>query len=267
MTETTARAGVAERRLAMAGGEIHMLRGGDGPPLLLLHGGDAASTWTGLHEGLSGRFDVIAPDHPGMGRSDDFDRFQAVDDLVYHYDDLLDELDLASATVVGVSFGAWLAAELAVFAPARVDQLVLMAPLGLRLPDDPVTDIFLMHHPQRLAALYHDPTRAPVAAEGDIDAFVQAYRDMAAIARYAWKPFLSNPKLEGRLRRVRARTLVLAAAEDRVLPRAHAERYAECIEGARLEVVDDVGHAMHVERPDGVVDAVTSFLAAEEARS
>ena len=201
-----------------------------------------------------------------MGRSDDFEAFGGVDDLVIHYDDLLDELGLARATVVGASFGAWLAAELAVFAPARVDALVLMAPIGLRLPDHPVTDIFLMHPEQRVEAAFHDPSRAP-QTNGDVEAFVQAYRDMAAIAHYAWKPFMSNPKLEGRLRRVRARTLVVAAAEDSIVPRAHPERYAERIAGARLEVVEDVGHALDVERPEAVADVVTSFLSAEEARS
>ena len=263
MTGTTT---AAESRLAMPGGEISLLRGGDGPPLLFLHGGGGASAWSPLHEALSRRFDVIAPDHPRMGRSDDFEAFGAVDDLVLHYDDLLDELGIPSATVVGASFGAWLAAELAVLAPARVEQLVLMAPIGLRLPDHPVTDIFLMHPEQRVAAAFHDPSRAP-EMNGDIDAFVAAYRDMSAIAHYAWKPFMSNPKLEGRLRRVRARTLVVAAAEDRIVPRAHPERYAERIAGARLEVVEDVGHALDVERPEAVADVVVSFLSAEEARS
>jgi pimeloyl-ACP methyl ester carboxylesterase len=153
-----------------------------------------------------------------------------------------------------------------VLAPARVEQLVLMAPIGLRLPDHPVTDIFLMHPEQRVAAAFHDTSRAP-AMDGDIDAFVQAYRDMSAIAHYAWKPFMSDPKLEGRLRRVRARTLVVAAAEDRIVPRAHPERYAERIADARLVVVEDVGHALDVERPEAVAEVVMSFLSVEEARS
>jgi len=256
---------VAETRIAMPGGEIHLLRGGEGPPLLFLHGGGATSTWTPLHEALSARFDVLAPDHPGMGRSDEFPAFGAIDDLVFHYDDLLNELGVTSATVVGASFGGWLAAELAVFSPERVDALVLMAPAGLRIPEHPVTDIFLMHPEQQVAALFHDTSLAP-ALDGDIDAFVQAYRDMGAIARYAWKPFMANPKLERRLHRVRARTLVVAAGEDRVIPRAHCERYAERIAGARLAVADGVGHALHAERPDVVADVVTPFLV-EEARS
>jgi pimeloyl-ACP methyl ester carboxylesterase len=262
MTDTTTGGLVAEHRIAMPGGDVHLLRGGEGPPLLFLHGGGGTSTWNPLHEALSGRFDVLAPDHPGMGRSDDFPSFQGVDDLVFHYDDLLDELGIASASVVGVSFGAWLAAELAVFAPTRVDQLVLMAPAGLRVPEHPVTDIFLMTPDQRLAALFHDASRVPSMNGDDPEAFVQAYRDMAAIARYAWMPFMADPKLEGRLRRVTARTLVIAAGEDRVIPREHCERYAQHIAGARLEVAEGVGHALFAERPEAVVDLVSSFLVA-----
>jgi pimeloyl-ACP methyl ester carboxylesterase len=262
MSDTTT--AVSTERLSLPGGEIHLLRGGEGPPLLFLHGGGGASIWNPVHEALSARFDVIAPDHPGMGHSDDFETFQAIDDLAIHYDDLLDELGIASASVVGVSFGAWVAAELAVLSPPRVDQLVLMAPAGLRLPEAPITDIFLMTPEDRLAALFHDPSRAPGAAEGDFDpeAFLQAYRDMAALARFAWMPFMSDPKLEGRLRRVSARTLVVAAGEDGVIPLAHCERYAERIPDARLQVVEDCGHALYVERPEAVTDVVTSFLVA-----
>jgi pimeloyl-ACP methyl ester carboxylesterase len=254
---------VTTERLALPGGEIHLQRGGDGPPLLFLHGPGNAGTWSPVHEALAARFAVIAPDHPGMGRSDEFETFQAVDDLAFHYDDLLDELGIATAAVVGVSFGAWVAAELAVLSPARVGQLVLMAPPGLRLPEAPVTDVFLMTPQERLAALFHDPSRAPGdGAEGDFDpeAFLQAYRDMGALARFAWMPFMSDPKLEGRLRRISARTLVVAAGEDAVIPRAHCERYAERIRDARLEVVEDCGHTLDVERPEAVAAVVSSFL-------
>ena len=152
MTDTAAGVGVAEHRIAMPGGEVHLMRGGDGPPLLFLHGGGDSSTWSPLHEALSASFDVVAPDHPGMGGSDEFEAFSGVDDLAFHLDDLLDELGLPAAGVVGVSFGGWLAAELAVLAPQRVDRLVLLAPAGLRIPEHPVTDLFLMTPEERVAA-------------------------------------------------------------------------------------------------------------------
>jgi pimeloyl-ACP methyl ester carboxylesterase len=239
------------------------LRGGDGPPLLFLHAAGGAGTWHPFHAALARSFDVIAPDHPGMGRSDDFDEFSGVDDLAYHYLELLDRLGLESATLVGGSFGAWVAAEVAVLAPQRVEKLVLIAPPGLRIPEHPITDIFLMTPEQRLAAIWHDPSRAPVSNGFDQAAFLQAYRDMAAVARFAWVPFMADLKLERRLSRVTAPTLVIAAGEDQVIPRAHCERYAERISGARLEVVEDCGHALYFEQPDAIADAVSAFLGAD----
>jgi pimeloyl-ACP methyl ester carboxylesterase len=49
MTDTTPAASVADGRIAMPGGEVHLLRGGDGPPLLFLHGGGGTSAWNPLH--------------------------------------------------------------------------------------------------------------------------------------------------------------------------------------------------------------------------
>ncbi len=74
-------------------------------------------------------------------------------------------------------------------------------------------------------------------------------------------PFLSNPKLERRLRRVAAPTLVVAPSDDRLIPVAHARRYASRIPGARFAEVPDCGHAMYFERPAEFADVVLGFLA------
>jgi pimeloyl-ACP methyl ester carboxylesterase len=93
-----------------------------------------------------------------------------------------------------------------------------------------------------------------------VDFILAQYRDMSALARFAWTPFLSNPKLERRLRRITARTLVACPADDRLIPAAHGHRYAERIAGARYAEVADCGHAMYFERPAAFADLVTSFL-------
>src|SRR6516225_12048897 len=105
-----------------------MFRAGEGEPLLFLHAAGGAGTWLDFHRLLAGGgFAVIAPDHPGFGKSDDFPEVEAMDDLVYHYLDLLDVLGLGRAHVVGASFGGWIAAELAVAAPHRVGSLALLS--------------------------------------------------------------------------------------------------------------------------------------------
>jgi pimeloyl-ACP methyl ester carboxylesterase len=125
-----------------------------------------------------------------------------------------------------------------------------------------VPDLFLMPPAVLVATLFHNPPpAAPAAAAPDIDAILAAYRDATALARFSWVPFLSNPKLERRLRRVAAPTLVVAPSDDRLIPVAHARRYASRIPGARFAEVPDCGHAMYFERPAEFADVVLGFLA------
>jgi pimeloyl-ACP methyl ester carboxylesterase len=259
----------AEEFLELPGGRVHVFRAGSGEPVLFLHAAGGAGAWLDFHRlladggsdgGSDGGFDVIAPDHPGFGKSDDFPEVEAMDDLVYHYLDFLDALGLERAHVVGASFGGWVAAELAVAAPHRLRSLVLLSAAGLRLPEHPVPDVFLMPPAELVATLYHEPPSAAAAAAPDIDAILAAYRDATALARFSWVPFMCNPKLDRRLRRVTAPTLVVAPSDDRLIPVAHARRYASRIPGARFAEVPDCGHAMYFERPAEFADVVAGFL-------
>lgn len=121
--------------LELTGGRVHLFRGGSGEPVLFLHAAGGAGAWLEFHGQLAGAgFDVIAPDHPGFAMSDDFPLVEAMDDLVYHYLDVLDALGLERVHVVGASFGGWIAAELAVAASHRLRSLTLLSAAGLRLP-------------------------------------------------------------------------------------------------------------------------------------
>jgi pimeloyl-ACP methyl ester carboxylesterase len=258
-----------EEFLDVPGGRVHLLRGGEGPPLLFLHAAGGAGQWLEFHDLLARRFEVIAPDHPGFGGSDELAEVEAMDDLVYHYLDVMVRLGLDRPTVVGASFGGWIAAEIAVLAPEAVGSLVLLSAAGLRLPSHPVADLFLMT-PEALAeTLFHDGSKAAAAfpADPDVDAVLAAYRDMTALARFSWTPFMSNPKLERRLHRVTAPTLVAWPTEDRLIPIAHGRRYAESIPNATFTTVADCGHAMYFERPEEFAGIIADFLAerAEQA--
>ena len=253
----------AEEFIELAGGRVHLLRGGTGEPVLFLHAAGGAGTWLPFHALLAEHgFEVIAPDHPGFGKSDDFPAAEAVDDLVFHYLDVLDALGLDRPHVVGASFGGWIAAELAVYAPHRIGSLTLLSAAGLRLPEHPVADLFLMSPDKLVATLFHDPPPQPDAPP-DLDAILAAYREATALARFSWVPFLSDPKLERRLGRVTAPALVVAPADDRLIPVEHARRYAARIPGAAYLEVPDCGHAMYFERPAEFAAAVANFLGAQ----
>jgi pimeloyl-ACP methyl ester carboxylesterase len=256
-----------EEFLELAGGRVRLLRGGAGEPVLFLHPAGGAGAWLPFHARLArAGFEVVLPDHPGFGKSDDFPAVEGIDDLVYHYLDVLDGLGLARPHVVGASFGGWIAAELAVHSPHLIGSLTLLSAAGLRLPEHPVADVFLMSPAALAAAAFHDPPRpadsGPPGAAADLDAVIAAYREATALARFSWAPFLSDPKLERRLGRITAPTLVVAPSDDRLIPVAHARRYAALIGGADYAEVADCGHAMHVERPAEFAALVASFLAA-----
>lgn len=264
---------MTEEFLELTGGRVHLLRGGAGEPVLFLHAAGGAGTWLPFHEELAGAgFEVIAPDHPGFGKSDEFPEEDSVDDLVFHYLDVLDALGLEKPHVVGASFGGWIAAELAVYAPHRIGSLTLLSAAGLRLPEHPIADLFLMPPAKITATLFHNapqhnapqhepPSAAPVPdGPPDLDAIIAAYREATALARFSWVPFFNDPKLERRLRRITAPTLVVAPSDDRLVPVEHAKRYAERIFGATYAEVPDCGHAMYFEKPEEFAAVVTTFL-------
>lgn len=253
----------AEEHVRLPGGSVHLLRGGSGAPVLFLHAAGGAGRWFEFHDLLSRRFEVFAPDHPGFAGTDDFPQVEAMDDLVYHYLDLIERLGLRRPHVIGASFGGWLAAELAVAAPHAIGSLVLLSPVGLRIPGEPITDLFLLTPPQIVQALFHDPANATALFPGepDIDGIIAAYRDMTALARFCWTPFMCNPKLERRLHRITAPTLVAWPDDDRIVPIAHGRRYAERIPGARFTTIADCGHAMYFERAEQFAQIAGDFLA------
>jgi pimeloyl-ACP methyl ester carboxylesterase len=248
---------------------VHLLRGGTGSPVLFLHAAGGAGEWTPFHGLLAAAgFEVIAPDHPGFGKSDDFPLVEGIDDVVYHYLDVLDALGLAAPHVVGGSFGGWIAAELAVHSPHRVGSLTLLSAAGLRIPEHPITDLFLLPPAKLVETLFHTPPPPPPApppgAALDLDAVIGAYREATSLARFCWVPFLADPKLERRLGRITAPTLVVAPSDDRLIPVEHARRYAARIPGATYAEVPECGHAMYFEKPAEFASVVAGFLSSQQ---
>lgn len=249
------------QRLELAGGSVSYYDGGQGRPVLFLHSAGEAARWLPVHDLLSAEARVIAPDHPGFGDTTDFPSLESVSDLARHYVTFIDELGLDHVDVVGVSFGGWVAAELAVHAPTRVSNLVLLAPAGLHLPGNPVANLFAMSSEQVVRSLFHDQVIADgilayAPAKADV---VRQYRDFAALARFGW-PQLSDEQLEGRLVNITAPTRVIAAGDDRVVPLEHCDRYAAAIPGAELVTVEECGHALYGERLDEVAATVIAHL-------
>jgi pimeloyl-ACP methyl ester carboxylesterase len=258
-----------ERTLPVGGKDVRLLVGGEGPPLLYLHAAGPDVEWLDAHERLATRHTVYLPAHPGFSSSTGIEEVDGIFDLVLHYVDLMDALGLAVAPVVGTSLGGWIAAEIAALYPSRVARLVLVDAVGIWLDAHPIGELFATPPPELAAMLFHDQSH-PVArmmraftSVADIPEAVALaqLKAMEATAKVGWNPYLHDPKLEGRLRRVTAPTLVLWGRQDGLVPLAYGERWRDRIAGARLEVIDACGHLPPVERPAEFATSVLRFLA------
>jgi pimeloyl-ACP methyl ester carboxylesterase len=241
-------------------------RNGQGPTTLYLHGAGLTRMWLPFYDNLSQSLDLIAPEHPGYGETAMPEWLDGFDDLVIHYDALLDALELDRVHVVGYSLGGWIAAEIAVFHPRRLESLTLITPIGLRIPGKPLADLFAMDPETLFATFFNDPTNAPQILPDleSLDEIEHQFGEAATLARLAWNPRF-DPKLERRLERVACPTLVVRAEHDRVVPQELADRYAELIDGARVETVPGTGHGLIVEQPEKTADVISTFIQEQDS--
>ena len=236
----------------------------DGPVLLYLHGAGTFG-WMPVHDRLAAGCAVYLPVHPGFGASEGLEDIETMEDLVFHTLDVLEALGLPRADVVGLSLGGWLAAELAVRHPERVRRLVLVDAAGTRVPGVERPDLFLAPAPRARALLFADPTSAlATSLLPDVpppDRVETALRGREAAARLLWNPHAQYRKLTGRLGRIKAPTLIVWGAQDRVLPLPLGEAYHRGIAGSTLTVLEGCGHLPPLEQPERFADLVLRFLA------
>jgi pimeloyl-ACP methyl ester carboxylesterase len=249
--------------LVVDGTRIEMTERGSGRPLLFLHPENGIEPAAAVIDELAKAAHVFAPTHPGFGRSDVPKGMRSVDDLSYFYLDLLDQLDLRELTVVGVSLGAWIAAEIAVKSTARLSRLVMANAVGIKVGDREtrdIADIFALTDKEYLELTYCDPHLGQrdykALPDGEV---IAAARAREATARFAFNPYFHNPRLKSRLHRIRIPTLFLWGTHDRMLSEAYGRAYCAMIPGARFEPLERAGHFPHEEQPKAFAERVLAF--------
>ena len=255
-----------EETIAVGPTRVQAWIGGEGDPLLVLHGAGGNRGWLRWMDAVAERHTIYAPTHPGFGRSEAPKTFDTVDDLAYFYLDFLDQLDLADVVLVGVSFGGWIAAEMAIKSTARISHLVLGNAVGIKVgsrEDRDIADIFAINEADFLELAYCNPDAGKRDYKAMPDAAVRhAARNREATARYAWSPYMHDPKLRGRLHRIRIPTLFLWGMHDRVLREDYGKAYCEAIPGACFERIERAGHFPHVEQASEFAEKIFAFVAA-----
>ena len=256
---------MGERRsIAIAGIELELFEQGEGAPVLFLHGAQGVLPAAGFLGLLAKSRRVIAPSHPGFGKSALPDWLDNVEDISHVYLELMDRLGLDKVDVVGCSVGGWIAADMATKTPERVKRLVLVGPVGVKVgsPDKlDVPDIFAMSQDKLNRLLYHDADKSrPDLQSMSEEELTMLVRNRETLALITWEPYMHNPKLKHRLHRVRAPALFVRGASDGLVSAQYLEGYAALLPNARVVTIPEAGHAPQVEQPAALAKQVLDFL-------
>ena len=245
------------------GRQVHYFRAGHGEPLLFLHNLLGLQGFETALAALAERYDVIAPFAPGWGPAKD--QLPDIDpgalDITLHHLDVLDAMGVDAAHVVGVSIGAWMAAELAAIAPQRVKSLVLVNPLGLWLEEAPGEDAFAQHPGFPSRVLFSAKgMREQFLFEGreKLEAHVDELLSLRAGAKFLWP--IPETGIRKRLPRIKARTLVVTSENDLIVPPAHGPAWQQAIAGASLATLPQAGHLAELEQPAAFANLIGEFL-------
>jgi len=251
-----------ESFVEVAGGKVHLLKGGSGEPLLILHRDVGNPGWLPFYEQLAQRFTVYVPSHPGFDKSERPDWMRNVRDLAAVYLWLLKDLKLNSLHLIGLGFGGWVAAEMATMSHYQFKKLVLVSAMGIQPTRGEIMDQFLFYTTDYIRAGFYDPRHLDqlYGAEPDVEQLVTWEINREMTTRIAWKPYMFNQALPQLLCGVDTPTLIVWGKEDKIAPVNCGERYMQALPHAQFVVLNQCGHFVEVEKADELAKLVLEFL-------
>lgn len=250
------------------GTRCRVLEGGSGAPLVYFHGAGGLLKDNPFLDALAQRHSVFAPEWPGYGDSTGDELLEDMLDFALHGWDLVDALGLSRPHLVGHSMGGMIAAEMACLAPRDLGKLALAAPAGLWMDEHPIPDIFAMLPFQIADVLFADPQQGQALLTGGADLselealkdfYIATQRRLSMAGKILFP--IPNRRLSKRLYRLKAETLLVWGAQDRLIIPAYATQWQSLIRTARVEMIDGAGHMLPYEQPAAFVAAVQKFLA------
>jgi pimeloyl-ACP methyl ester carboxylesterase len=269
-----------QRWVHVDGRAVNVIEIGQGPPVVLIHGlGGNWQSWLEVLPVVAALgHRVIALDLPGFGHSETPRERPTIPGFGRCVDAVLHELDTGPAAVVGNSMGGFIAAEIAIQEPARVDRLTLVSAAALwneRIVARPLvaaSKVTRLYAPL-LASRWELMARLPrVRNEALKTAGIRnpeeigpqlAYEMLSGAGRQAFTDALQglyDYRIRDRLPEIACPTLVVWGAEDPLVPLRHAFEYEQLIPHARVVVFPRTGHLPQVEQPERFNSALEAFL-------
>jgi pimeloyl-ACP methyl ester carboxylesterase len=270
----------AHRRwIELDGRRANVVELGEGPPLLFVHG--LSGCWQNWLENIphfARTHRVIAPDLPGFGASEMPHEPISIAGYARFLDRLCDVLDVDAAAVVGNSMGGFVAAELAIAAPQRVEQLALVSAAGIsaeHVRREPVLAVGrAIAFTAGWAASRHEAfSRRPGLRRLALSLVVRhphrlsapiAFELMAGSGREGFLPALEanlGYPIRERLPEIACPTLIVWGTHDRIIPVRDADTFEQLVPGARKVILPDTGHVPMLERPERFNALLEQFLA------
>jgi pimeloyl-ACP methyl ester carboxylesterase len=253
-----------ERKIEVDGVAVSVLEAGSGPTLLILHDEMGPADWQAWHEKVSAHRRLVMPVAPGF-RGDRLKWMRNVTDLSRFYGRLGRQIGSEAVDVVGFSFGAWVAAEMAVNDPAQFRHMVLVSPFGVKPDHGVILDMYIVTTAEYLKASVADPEKTPEfgtlfnqATPQTIESWEDARIESAQLG---WEPYMHNPSLPHHLRGLEGLpSLIVYGEKDAILPESAAKIYAQSIPGAKLTVLKGCGHRPEIEDAAAFVKTLTTFI-------
>lgn len=251
------------------------LEGGEGETILFIHGfGADKDRWGTFPAGFSGSYRLVVPDLPGFGEdsgvpSASYD----IESQVKRLNRFVETIGLNKFHLVGISMGGYISAYYASEYPEKVKSLALMDALGVksRIPsyfwqrykkDGKVFFLYktLQEFDEFMSVVFYRPPWIPVrirdylAQKGALnhDFRKKVLEDMAGCGLYL---------LEDRLQRIRAKTLIIWGANDRIIHVSSVEKFEKGLKNSRTVIIDKCGHVPYFEKPGETKRAYRDFLA------
>jgi pimeloyl-ACP methyl ester carboxylesterase len=195
---------------------------------------------------------VLLPTHPGFGGTPKAEGLTGVTELARAYVALLEQLDLTDVTVIGNSFGGWLAAEIALQESPRVSGAVIVNGIGIEVEGHPMTDVSGLSPTELLSYSFHDARKAPAPPSGT---GTGPSPDVRALVGYTG-PTMSDPTLAERLGGLDLPVHVLWGESDRIVDPEYGKVYAAAIPSSTFTLLPRTGHMPQVETPEELLGAL-----------